>query len=122
MNMTEPYQTPLSPISVGVNAEHLRQRRKFWLRVIWILIAAVIVPPLFGLAGTVIRMIEAIGELKQTGKADPEALASEISVSLLRAAWSIILSFLALIALIGSFIRYFTLPKLITLTHKANTP
>jgi uncharacterized membrane protein YhaH (DUF805 family) len=118
--MTKPYQPPLSPILAITDDQQLRQRRKFWLRTIWLLIAIVILPPMFGLTGTAIRMIGAFGEMSNTGKADPEALASDISQSLLRAAWSLLISFLALLGLIGSLIRFFTLPKL--QRHPSNEP
>lgn len=110
--MIEPYQPPLSPINVYAGDEKLALRRKFWLRTIWISVTAVIIPPMFGLARTVIGMVGAFGELSKTGEADPEALAGDISVSLLTTAWGLVISFLALIVLIGATIRFFTLPKL----------
>lgn len=110
--MTEPYQPPLSSITESADGQELTRRRKFWLRTIWISLAAVIIPPIFGFAGTVIGMLGAFGELSKTGAADPEAMAENISVSLLTTAGGLVISFLALIILIGALIRFFTLPKL----------
>ena len=110
--MTEPYQSPESKLVSEVDKEKVMIRRKFWFRAIWIAVAGIIIPPLFGLAGTVIGMIGAFGELSQTGEADPEALAGDISFSLLTTMWGIVISVIALIVLIGILIRFFTLPKI----------
>jgi len=110
--MTEPYQSPESKLVSEVDKEKVMIRRKFWFRAIWIAVAGIIIPPLFGLAGTVIGMIGAFGELSQTGEADPEALAGDISFSLLTTMWGIVISVIALIVLICILIRFFTLPKI----------
>ena len=109
--MTEPYQSPQASPIPSANDEQVRRRRKFWLRAIWISIAGVILPPMFGLIGTVVGMIGAFGELSKTGEADPEALAGDISVSLLTTMWGLVVSVVAFIVLIGVLIRFFTLPK-----------
>ena len=96
---------------VDTNADSVRQKKKFWLRAIWISIVGVIVPPLFGLVGTVIGMVGAFGELSDTGDADPEALAGDISFALLTTMWGLVISVLAFFILIGVLIRFFTLPK-----------
>jgi hypothetical protein len=33
------------------------RRRRFWLRAVWISVAAVLIPPMFGLKGTMVGMI-----------------------------------------------------------------
>lgn len=109
--MTEPYQPPYASLTSGADDEQLRRRRKFWLRAIWISIAGVIIPPMFGLIGTVVGMVGAFGELAKTGEADPEALAGDISVSLLTTMWGLIVSVIAFLVLIGVLIRFFTLPR-----------
>ena len=109
--MTEPYATPHSTPDSCVNDDVVRRRRKFWLRAVWISIAGVIIPPMFGLIGTVVGMVGAFGELSETGEADPEALAGDISVSLLTTAWGLVVSAIAFIVLISVLIRFFTLPK-----------
>jgi hypothetical protein len=109
--MTESYQPPQAPLTSGATDEQVMRSRKFWLRAIWISIAGVIIPPMFGLAGTVIGMVGAFGELSKTGEADPEALAGDFSVSLLTTAWGLVVSVIAFLVLIGVLIRFFTLPK-----------
>ena len=99
-------------IAIDSNVDGLRRRRKFWLRAIWISITGVVVPPLFGLVGTVVGMVGAFGELSDTGEADPEALAGDISFALLTTMWGIVISVIAFLILIGVLIRFFTLPKM----------
>lgn len=70
------------------------------------------IPLMLGVLGTVVGMVGAFGELSETGEADPEALADHISVSLFTTMWGLIFSAIALIALIGALIRFFTLPKM----------
>jgi biopolymer transport protein ExbB/TolQ len=109
--MNDPYQPPNTPLTECADVEQVRQRRKFWLRAIWISIAGVTIPPMFGLVGTVVGMVGAFGELSKTGEADPEALAGDISVALLTTMWGLVVSAIALLVLIGVLIRFFTLPK-----------
>ena len=109
--MTEPYAAPQSSPNSNANDEEVIRRRKVWLRAIWISIAGVIIPPMFGLIGTVVGMVGAFGELSKTGGGDPEALAGDISVSLLTTAWGLVVSVIAFIVLIAVLIRFFTLPK-----------
>jgi biopolymer transport protein ExbB/TolQ len=52
------------------------------MRAIWISIAGVIVPPIIGLLGTVVGMMNTFGELSTEGQADPAALASNITLSM----------------------------------------
>jgi MotA/TolQ/ExbB proton channel family len=111
LKMNDPYQPPNTPLTQGADVEQVRQRRKFWLRAIWISIAGVAIPPMFGLVGTVVGMVGAFGELSKTGEADPEALAGDISVALLTTMWGLVVSAIALLVLIGVLIRFFTLPK-----------
>lgn len=112
--MTKPYTTPQSPPTSAVSDDHVRRRRKFWLRAIWISVVGVIVPPMFGVIGTVFGMVRAFGDLSQTGETDREAMARNISVSLQSTAWGLVISTIALIALIGVSVRFFTLPKVVT--------
>lgn len=109
--MTEPYQPPQAPPASGATDEQVRRSRKFWLRTIWISIAGVIIPPIFGLIGTVVGMVGAFEELSNAGEADPEALAGDISVSLLSTAWGLVVSVISFLVLVGALIRLFTLPK-----------
>ncbi|MEM8955995.1 MAG: MotA/TolQ/ExbB proton channel family protein [Verrucomicrobiota bacterium] len=109
--MTESSQPPQAMVEPIVSDEPVRRQRKFWLRMIWISIACVIIPPFLGLLGTVKGMVGAFGELSQKGAADPEAVAGDISVSLLATAGGLAVSLLAFFVLIGVLIRFFTLPK-----------
>jgi hypothetical protein len=69
--------------------------------------------PLIGLAGTIKGMIGAFTELSNTGTADPEALAGDISMGLLTTFWSIIFSIPLLIAFIISLIFFLKRRKLL---------
>lgn len=115
--MTEPYQPPEATLVPSENHEVLKRRRKFWLRAIWISIAGVIIPPMFGLIPTVVRMVGAFRELAKTGESDPEVIAKDISDSLLTVAWGLVISVIAFLVLIGVLIRFFTLPKIGTPSH-----
>ncbi|MSU26784.1 MAG: MotA/TolQ/ExbB proton channel family protein [Pedosphaera sp.] len=112
--MTELYTTPQSLPNSAVSDDHVRRRRNFWLRAIWISVVGVIVPPMFGLIGTVFGMVRAFGNLSQTVETDHEAMARNISVSLLSTAWGLVISTIAFIVLIGVSVRFFTLPKVVT--------
>lgn len=109
--MNEPYQPPHSSITQGVDDAQVRRRRTFWLRAIWISIGGVIIPPMFGLIGTVVGMVGAFGALSKSGEADPEALAGNISISLLTTMWGLVFSTIALLVLIVVLFRFFTLPR-----------
>jgi magnesium-transporting ATPase (P-type) len=112
--MSEPFATQQSLPNSAVSDDHVRRRRKFWLRTIWISITCVIVPPMFGMIGTAFGMVGAFGDISKTGKTDHEAMAANISVSLLSTAWGLLVSVIAFIVLIGVLIRFFTLPKVVT--------
>jgi biopolymer transport protein ExbB len=78
---------------------------------IWISIAGVLIPPLIGLGGTVVGMVGAFGELSQTGEADPEALAGDISTALVTTVWGLLFSALSFVVLVIAVIRFMLLPK-----------
>lgn len=107
--MNQPYEDPKS--EVDSDADVIR-KRKFWRRAIWISIGGVIIPPLFGLVGTVIGMVGAFNQLAETGEAEPEELAGNVSVALLTTMWGLVFSTIAFCVLIGALIRFFTLPRL----------
>jgi hypothetical protein len=113
---------PDSEICCGTPLSALQRKRKFWLRAIWLSIAGIIIPPLFGLGGTVIGMVRAFGELSQTGEADPTVLAEDISVSLVTTAWGLTISLVALFILIIALVRYFNLPRPEPAVPPANQP
>ncbi|WP_193212774.1 MotA/TolQ/ExbB proton channel family protein [Luteolibacter marinus] len=107
--MTDPYAIPDSVADAPAPAE--LKKRRFWLRAIWISVAGIIVPPLFGLAGTVMGMVSAFTGLSRDGIADPEAVARDVSTSLLATLLGLGVSFIALVFLIVALIRFFRLPK-----------
>ena len=69
---------------------------------------------MFGLIGTVFGMVRAFDDVSKTGETDHEAMAGNISVSLLSTAWGLVVSVIAFIILIGVLVRFFTLPKVVT--------
>jgi biopolymer transport protein ExbB/TolQ len=87
--MTEPYATPKSQPNSAVSDDDVRRRRKFWLRAIWISIVGVIVPPMFGLIGTVFGMVRAFDDLSKTGETNHEAMTGNISVSCKARLWGL---------------------------------
>lgn len=109
--MKKPYEPPESELGAGVVPEAARQRRQFWLRVIWLSLLGVLVPPMFGIVRVILSVVGQFGELSQTGEADPADLAGEISVGLLSTMWGLMLSAVSLIVLVGAVIRFFTLPR-----------
>lgn len=56
------------------------------------------VVPVVGIAGTVMRLIDAFSELQKSGGADPEALAGDVSMALLAIFWGVVFSSPLLIA------------------------
>ena len=107
--MKDPYQSPDSLLASSEEVEPVQRRRKFWRRMIWISGAGVIASLMFGLIGTVVGMVGAFEELSKTGEANPEALAEDISVSLLTTLWRLMISALVLVFAI---IRFRKLSKL----------
>ena len=88
-----------------------QHKRKFWLRTIWISLTGVLLPPLLGISGTIIGMMQAFGELSKAGEHDAGALADNISTSLYATASGLIISSVAAVVLLVALIRFFTLPK-----------
>lgn len=84
----------------------LRKSKRSWFRAVWISAIVVVVPLFVGLGGTVFGMLAAFGELGQTGKADPEALAGDISVALLTTMWGLLISFAALVGFVVSLVVF----------------
>jgi len=82
---------------------HVR-RKRFWLKWIWASLAGVIVPPIFGLLGTVIGMTRAIAKLGRD--AEPELLAGDIAFSLWTTMIGIGVSVVSCVMLIIALIQY----------------
>jgi flagellar motor component MotA len=92
--METPYTPPAAPEVDLVSAS---RTKRFYGRAVLICGLGVVIPPLIGLAGTVMGMMGAFGELRKTGSADPSALAGDISVALLTTFWGLVFSVLSLI-------------------------
>jgi len=105
------YEAPLAEITPEFDAPDVIRKRKFWKRAIWISIICVIIPPIFGVAGTVIGIVNAFETLAETSDADPKALAEDVSVALLTTMYGLIVSTIAFLVLVGVFIRFLKLPK-----------
>lgn len=88
-------------------------KKCFWQRAMWFSVAGIIIPPVFGLLGTVYGMVGAFSELSKTGGSDPEALASSISKALETTAWGLVVSFLFLILFIVALNRFLRFRKLV---------
>lgn len=76
------------------------RRVRLWRRAIWGSVAAFLVPPVLGLAGFLIGMLQAFANLSASGQADPNVLANNLSTSLLSSFWASLVSLLALPVLI----------------------
>jgi len=108
-----PNPVPDTPAD-GATCDVIRKRRRGWLITIWVLVGLVIAPPLAGLAGTALAMIEAFARLSESGETDPELLAGAISTALRTTAWGLAFSAVAFTGLVAAMIRFFTLPRLPT--------
>lgn len=96
------------PFDDAMNA-HLA-RRRFWLRMIGISAAGVILPPVISLIGVMAgtrRSFEALGG----ETAGVEGLHRGISVSLWTTSLCLFIAALAMVLLVVSLIRFFRLPK-----------
>lgn len=98
--------------------ETLLKKRRFWKRAVWISIVGIVVPPMFGMLGTAMRMIRAFSQLSTTGEGDPEALAGDVSVALVTTMWGVTISLCVLFFLVIAVIRLIQLPKAVSLNAK----
>ena len=110
MNNSSPYASPPATGDRAPSPEE-QGRIRYWKRSIWVSITMIIVPPMIGLAGTAIGMIRAFGDLKQTGGADPAALARTITEALSSTMFGLMFSVIGLVCLIISIIRVRSLSK-----------
>lgn len=91
--------------------ESMTRKRRFWLRATWISAIGIVVPPFFGLAGTILGMLGAFETLSATGQADPEALAGDISIALITTLAGLAVSLVFLIIFFIALIRFLCLPR-----------
>ncbi len=101
--MASPYQPPASTEAPDPG---LPEKRRFWKRMIWVSLMAMILPPLVGVSGTVIGMVRAFNELSAKGTADPEELAGSISVSLLSTLYGLLFWIPGIVVLVISIRRF----------------
>jgi ABC-type Fe3+ transport system permease subunit len=101
--MESPYLPPASPETPDPDRA---RKRRFWKRMIWAAAIGLLLPPVIGVAGTVIGMLRAFSELAATGGADPEQLAKPIATSLLATLFGLLFCVPSGIVLILSIIRF----------------
>jgi len=89
---------------------HEEKRRRFWGRTIGISIAGIVLPPLIGLAGTMIAMVRAFEDPSRAEGTGPDTLAADISASMLATTWGLAVSFAAAIVLVVALLRFRKLP------------
>ena len=96
--------------SPSENEEVLR-KKKFWLIVVCVAIAGVVIPVVLGMINTVFDIAGVFGDVAKTGQGDAEAVAADISESLQTTARIWFVSVVFFVILIAALIRFFTLPK-----------
>jgi len=109
--MTEPYTTPQASPQPYTDEAELRKRRKFWLRIIWLSIAGIILPPLGGMLVTAFGTFRAYSELSQGNEANSGIESTVVSVALTLTACGLVVSAIAFMVLIGALVRFFSLPR-----------
>ena len=89
----------------------LERKIRFWMRATFGSIGLIVIPPLVGLSGTVIGMVNAFHTLGSSGGSDPDRLAGSISISLITTAIGLVLSAIGLIFFVISLIRFLILRR-----------
>ena len=84
----------------------IQKKKKFWRMWIWISIPLVIIPPVFGLLGTVFGMIRAFDTMGTEVGADPAEFSESVSVSLATTAGGLIVSFFGILLFILSLTMF----------------
>jgi hypothetical protein len=79
----------------------------FWRRMIWIAAAGIVIPPLIGLAVTVVRVMGALDTMGLEGGSDPGSLATNVSFTLLTTIGGLATSLLALPVFITAIVLLF---------------
>jgi biopolymer transport protein ExbB/TolQ len=109
--MDTPNQSSCQPSTTGVATDQVARKRRFWLRMMLVNTAILILSPLVGLVGTVAGMKRAFGALSDTGVADPQQLSSAIGSTLVSTVCGLVIMAIAFGLLVLSVVRYFLLPK-----------
>jgi biopolymer transport protein ExbB/TolQ len=74
---------------------------------IWISAAGIVIPLLFGLAGTVVGMIGAMDTMGLSGGSDPDVLAKNVSLALITTAGGLVISLIALPIFVTAIVLFF---------------
>jgi biopolymer transport protein ExbB/TolQ len=82
-------------------------KNQFWFVSIWVAVAGVIVPPLFGTLGTVVGMVRAFDTVGISGGSVPERLAQDISLALYTTAVGMGISVLSFVFFVVAIVRFF---------------
>ncbi len=85
-----------------LQSERLIRKAAVWKKVLWVSVGGIIIPPLIGLAGTVLGMIQAFDTVGRTGGSDPATLAENIRLALMTTAAGLVISLIFVIPLIVS--------------------
>lgn len=92
-------------------SEELESKIRFWKRSVWISAICTIVPPLFGMGGTVFGMVNAFQRMSENGDGAPDELAGDISLALTTTAVGLVFSTVFAVILIGASIRLVVLMR-----------
>jgi biopolymer transport protein ExbB/TolQ len=106
-----PNQTPSLLAVTDLATDATARKRRFWLRMMLVNTAILLLSPLVGLMGTVAGMKRAFAALSDTGVAEPQQLSSAIGSSLVSTVGGLVIAAIAFGLLVLSVVRYFLLPK-----------
>lgn len=81
-----------------------KKKIRFWKIILWFSVAGTVVPPMAGLAGTITAMIQAFDAVGLSGGSDSEALAQDISLSLMSIMGGLFISVLSIPVLVTSLV------------------
>ena len=105
--MLEVYQPPsTTESSTAQERDFLHGKQKLWRTLKWISFGLMLLIPINGIFASGLAMQRVFSELSQTGAADPSGLANKISVAMLTAFWSCLLTLPVFIFWIFAIIRH----------------
>lgn len=105
--MLEVYQPPsTTESSTAQERDFLHGKQKLWRTLKWISFGLMLLIPINGIFASGLAMQRVFTELSQTGAADPSELANKISVAMLTAFWSCLLTLPVFIFWIFAIIRH----------------
>lgn len=83
----------------------------FWKKATWISLGVSVILFLTAIGGAVIGIVRAFSDLSANGNADPDAIASDISFSLLTSLWSLPPALIVFIFFLISLVRWWRLTR-----------